>query len=402
MTDMNVSKIRQDFTILQAAKPPIYFDNACMALRPRQVIVAMNEYYDHYPACAGRSQHRLGKMATDAYETARKTIGAFIGAKQKEIVFTRNTTEGINLVASAFSFQKGDIVATTDKEHNSNLLPWQRLAKKGGIRHVIVPSKPDNTFDIDAFEKIAEKEDVRMVSVVHTSNLDGVTNPAKEIINIAHKHGAVVLLDGAQSVPHQSIDVRKLDVDFLAFSGHKMCGPSGIGVLYGKVKLLEKLDTFMVGGETVRNSTYTDADFEEPPAKFEAGLQNYAGAIGLAEAVRYIDGIGLGNVMRYEAELNEVATKGLLELGIRIIGPENSDKRAGIVSFVIDKVSSHSVALMLDSMSGIAVRSGQHCVHSWFNAHKMGGSVRASFYFYNTVEEVDVFLDTMKKIVTLR
>nr|NIP40887.1 aminotransferase class V-fold PLP-dependent enzyme [Candidatus Aenigmarchaeota archaeon]NIQ17385.1 aminotransferase class V-fold PLP-dependent enzyme [Candidatus Aenigmarchaeota archaeon]NIS73588.1 aminotransferase class V-fold PLP-dependent enzyme [Candidatus Aenigmarchaeota archaeon] len=278
---LDVERIRKDFPVLQRevkGKPIIYFDNACMTLRPVQVIEKICEYYREYPSCGERSLHKLGKRVDEEVERARDVVKKFINAKKfEEIVFTKNTTEGINLVANSLDLKSGDIVLTTDKEHNSNLLPWQRLTFKG-VKHEVIRSNPDNTFSLENFKKQISK-DVKLVSIVHTSNLDGVSTPVKEIVKIAHDNGSLVLLDGAQSIPHHPVDVRKLDVDFLAFSGHKMMGPSGIGVLYGKKDLLDRLGTFIVGGGTVVDTTHYEAKFEELPQKFEAGLQNYAGII---------------------------------------------------------------------------------------------------------------------------
>ncbi len=398
---MNVEKPRKDFPPLDCQKPVIYFDNACMTLRPRQVIEAMNEYYEKYPGCGGRSMHRFGKETSEKYAQARKIISKHIGAeKPAEIVFTRNTTEGINLVANSFGLKRGDVVLTTDREHNSNLIPWMFLEKKVGIKHKIIKSKNDMTFDLESFERAVKG--VKIVSFVHTSNLDGYTLPVKEIIEIAHKNGALVLLDGAQYVPHNNLDVRKLDVDFYAFSGHKMIGPSGTGVLYGKMELLERLDQFIVGGDTVKDSTYTGYIQEDVPERFEAGLQNYSGFIGLAAAIKYLSGIGMDNIQKHEHGLNRIASEDAENIkGLKIIGPSSVQERGGILSFNIEHMDPHSIAIMLDSRN-IMVRSGMHCVHSWFNAHKINGSVRASFYFYNTKEEVEIFIQKLEEIAKLR
>ncbi|MEM7819877.1 MAG: aminotransferase class V-fold PLP-dependent enzyme [Candidatus Aenigmatarchaeota archaeon] len=399
---MNIEKIRDDFPALQQklnGKPIIYFDNACMTLRPRQVIEVMNEYYEKYPGCAGRSIHKIGNIVTEKYNEAREIIAKFIGAKTNEVIFTRNTTEGLNLIANSLDLKKGDIVITSDREHNSNLIPWQILSEKG-IKHVIIKSNNDMTFDIEGFEETMNK-DVKLVSIVHTSNLDGYTLPVKEIIKISHDYNAFVMLDGAQSVPHKEINVKKLDCDFLAFSGHKMLGPSGIGVLYGKYDLLEKLKPFIVGGETVEKTTYEKHIFLKPPEKFEGGLQNYAGAMGLAAAAKYIEKIGRENIERHETELNKIITYGFKDMPIDIIGPKNPELRGGIISFNIKNLDYHDVAIMLDDMENIMVRSGQHCVHSWFNANNIKGSVRVSLYLYNTKEECNIFLDCIRKISTL-
>jgi len=398
---LNTDKIRQDFPII-ARKKLIYFDSACNSLRPKQVIEAMNSYYENFPACAGRSAHKLGQLATEAYALARNKVAKFINAKSNEIIFTRNTTEGINLIAKCLDFKQNDIVLTIDKEHNSNLLPWQQLEKEKGVKHEICFSKPDGSFNIESFKKQLDKK-VKLVSMVHTSNLDGTTIPAEEIIKLAHKNGSLVLLDAAQSIPHKKIDVKKLDVDFLAFSGHKMLGPSGMGILYGKFDLLKELKPFMVGGDTVRNTTYDTSDFLPPPEKFEAGLQNYAGAIGLAAACDYLDEIGLENIEKHETELNKIITEGISSIpGLHILGPKQAELRSGIISFVIDGLDMHYIAQLLDKTANIAVRSGQHCVHSWFNAHKLPGSIRASVYLYNTKEEAKIFIETLKKIAELR
>jgi len=397
---MDVKKIREDFPVLQQkikGKPLIYFDSACMALRPKQVIAAMNEYYEKYPACAGRSIHSLSQKVDEEYRKAREAVAKFINAKPEEIVFTRNTTEGINLVANSFGLKAGDVVVGSDIEHNSNLLPWQMLAKKG-VKHRIVLSKAMQ-FDEENFKK-AMDGNVKLVSFVHTSNLSGYTFPAERIVKIAHDNDSLVMLDAAQSVPHKKVDVHRLDVDFIAFSGHKMLGPSGIGVLYGKKDLLEKLNPFMVGGDTVANSTYESHELLKPPEKFEAGLQNYAGAIGLAAAVKYLEKIGMKEIDEHEQRLNEIITEGISNIkGMKIIGPQPANLRSGIVSFVIDGIMPHDIAMMLDSTAGIAIRSGAHCVHSWFNANSLPrGSARASLYLYNTEEEAKIFIDKLQEI----
>jgi cysteine desulfurase/selenocysteine lyase len=399
---MDVSKIRNDFPILAKAKPPIYFDNACMSLKPVQVIQAITEYYESYPACAGRSVHRLSDRVEQEIERARQTIAKLVGAKSKEIIFTRNTTEALNLFYHSFPFKKGDVILTTDKEHNSNLLPIQKMAKERGILYQIVPSKPDNIFDIEKFNSMMSKK-VRVVSMVHTSNLDGVTNPVKEIAKIAKDYGSVVLLDGAQSVPHRPIDVKKLGIDGLAWSGHKMCGPTGTGCLWLASNILEDLNPFMLGGDTVSNSTYKSYQLLPPPARFEAGLQDYAGIIGFGAAAQYLQKIGLNTIEKYELQLNKMLTESISDIpGLSIIGPQDPALRSGILSFTIKGLDHHQIALLLDRMANIAVRSGQHCVHSWFNARGIKGSVRASLYFYNTNEEVKTFAETLKKIAGLK
>ena len=399
---MDLKKIRQDFPILQenlGNKPIVYLDNACQSLRPRPVIEAINQYYLKTSACSGRSMHKLAAEVTHEVDLARSAIAKYINAPKKdEIVFTKNTTEGINLVANSIALTQGDVVLISDKEHNSNLIPWQTLVKKKGITLKIVPSKEDNTFDLQAYDGLLEKK-VKLVSFGQTSNLDGVSVPADEIIKRAHLNDSLVLLDAAQSAPHQKINVKALDVDFVAFSGHKMLGPSGMGVLYGKYSLLEQMEPFLVGGDTVLSSTYDTCQFLPPPEKFEAGLQDYAGIIGMGAAIKYLEGIGFEAIQSQERLLNEIITAEIKDMPkLRILGPQDSKQRGGIISFYIEGIDSHRIALMLDQMANIMVRSGQHCVHSWFNAHQIKGSVRVSLYFYNTQEEALLFINNLKKI----
>ena len=395
----NVEKIREDFPVL--SKSIIYFDSACMSLKPKQVIDKINEYYNEYPGCAGRSSHKLASRVEEEVAKARNEVKNFINAKyDSEIIFTRNTTESLNLVANSFGLKQGDEVIISDKEHNSNLLPWLKLQEKG-IKVVVVESDQDNTFNLENFRN-SFTSNTKLVSVVHVSNLDGVENPIKEIAQITHQNNALLLVDAAQSVPHKEVDVRKLDVDFMAFSGHKMLGPTGTGVLYGKKELLEKLDQFIVGGETVIDSTYQDYKKEELPMRFEAGLQDYAGIIGLGEACRYLKKIGLKKVADHETKLNKMITEALVDNEkIELIGPKEAEKRGGIFSFNIKGMDMHHVARMLDKSKSIMTRSGAHCVHSWFNKHNMKGSVRASLYLYNTEEEVKLFVEEIKKILEL-
>ena len=398
----NIPENTEDFPILfntDGERAIAYLDSACQSLRPIQVTQAIQRYYELSQACSGRSMHRLGTAVTTMVDDSRAQMAKFINARRKgEIVFTRNTTEGINLVANALGLQPGDTVLISDKEHNSNLIPWQKAAKDNGVIYKIIPSMADNTFDLEAYKNLFVDK-VKLVSLGAMSNLDGVAIPANEVIKIAHENGALVLLDGAQSVPHSPTDVQALDVDFLAFSGHKMCGPSGTGVLYGKYSLLEKMDTFMVGGDTVSNSTYETCEFLPPPEKFEAGLQDYAGIIGLGEATRYLEKFGFPKIQQIESELNLFITGGILAVpGLHLIGPANPGLRHGIVTFYIDGIDSHRIALMLDQMAGVMVRSGMHCVHSWFNARKLNGSVRASLYFYNTMEDAEKLVTNLIKI----
>ena len=351
MFGLNVDKIRKDFPVLSSGV--IYFDNACMSLKPKQVVEKMNEYYYKYSACAGRSAHKLSKKVDEEVDAARMEVQNLLNAGSAEgIIFTRNATEGINLVANAIEWKAGDEIIVSDKEHNSNLIPWLKL-KSQGVVVKICKGNEDGTFNLKNFKECFSKK-TRLVAIVHVSNLDGVESPIGEIVKVAHLNGVSVLVDGAQSVPHKEVDVRKLDVDFFVFSGHKALGPTGTGVLYGKKDLLNNMNQFIVGGQTVLDSTYEGYDEELLPKKFEAGLQNYAGI-----------------------------------------------KRGGIFTFNVKGMKSHDVAKMLDASKGIALRSGTFCVHSWFNAHHLDGAVRASFYFYNTEEEVRVFAKEVEKICEL-
>ncbi len=406
----DVDKIRKDFPVL--ASPTggsIYFDNACMTLKPEPVIKAIKEYYLEYPVCAARSNHSLGEKLNQKLAAARKTVASFINAEPEEIIFTRNTTEGINLVAKSFRFKAGDEVLVSDKEHNSNLVPWQILAKEKKIQLGIIKSKEDNIFDLeDLSEFFSAKRWTgiarfpKFVSIVFTSNLDGATNPIKEIVKISHQNSASVLVDAAQTAGHQKIDVKNLDCDFLAFSGHKTLGPTGTGVLYAKKNLMEKLNPFIVGGGTLADSTYETHSFLTGPERFEAGLQDYAGILGLAEAIKYLENIGFENIKNQEEKLNQIITNGIKDLlGIKIIGLEDPKKRGGIINFYHSKMSSHEISLLLDKTYNIMVRSGRHCVHSWYNAHGIKDSVRASVYFYNTEDEAKYFVESLKKILKL-
>jgi cysteine desulfurase/selenocysteine lyase len=407
---MNVEKIRLDFPSLAALrnkKPVHYLDSACMSLRPKQVIDKSNEYYIKYPACAGRSYHAWANKVTEEVGNAREKIRKFINArKTEEIIFTKNATESINLVAASYPLKQGDVVLTLDKEHNSNLLPWQVLAKKG-IIHDIVKTDDDNTFSMEHLETVLKKYKgkVRLAAFGQTANLDGVTIPAKDIIRRLHKEGIIVLLDACQTIPHHKIDVRSLDADFLAFSGHKMCGPSGIGVLYGKKEMLDKLQPLCIGGETVIDSTYTSFTPETLPHRLEGGLQNYAGIIGLGAACDYLSSIGHAAIEKQELLLNTTITDSLQQEisrgDIGLIGPNDPKLRGCVFNIILSRMDSHEAAIMLDQRN-VMVRSGAHCVHSWFNARKKKTSLRASLYFYNNEEDVDAFVSGVKDILKLK
>jgi len=397
----DANKYRQDFNIL--ANPDakqVYFDSACMSLKPKQVIDAMVEYYHDYPACVGRSSHHLSQLATKKVHAVRAKVAKFINAREAEIIFTRNTTESINLVARGLGLKPGDIILTSDKEHNSNLVPWQLLAEETGAIHKILPSHEDNTFDLANFRSAVVG--AKIVAIGYTANLDGVSAPIKEIVEIAHQAGALVLVDSAQAMLHQKVDVAGLGVDYLAFSGHKMLGPTGTGVLYGKSELLNKLKPFIVGGDTVETVTYTEHKFLPVPEKFEAGLQDYAGILGLGAAIDYLEALDFDAIKAHELELNtQLSDIILAHPKVTLIGPRDPSLRSGIISFYIPGFDSHQFALTMDQMSGVMLRSGQHCVHSWFNAHDVATSIRVSLAFYNNQADVDNFKTAFNKIIQI-
>lgn len=440
MIDQNsLEWTRKDFPALSNyhdGKPPVYFDNACNSLVPSQVIDAISEYYNDFPACGeGRSRHWFARQVTDRIDGndetnmkgSRRLIKEFINAgSEKEIIFTLNTSHAINTVALGLRFRPGDVVIMTDKEHNSNLLPWLRLQKQGIIKTDHVKSDSDDVFDLDAFEKKMKNNQVRLVSMAYTSNLTGYSIPAKEIIDIAHRYGALVLLDGAQTVPHQPVDVRGLDVDFLAFSIHKMCGPRGVGVLYGKSELLghelheedeaeNVIIPAMLGGDTIIDTTYEQYTLLPPPERFEVGLQDYPGQIAAGAAVDYLLKVGMDKISAYEELLNSYLSAQLLErygdLGwFKILGPADVKQRGGILTFVVNRPNAVGIAEELSEKANVMIRDGVFCVHSYLNyvyGHGWTGprmpseqrmTYRVSMYFYNSFEDCRVFLDALHEI----
>jgi len=402
MDNISIEKIRKDFPVINRlvkGKPIIYFDNACQSLVPKQVIDEIVDYYNNYSSCAGRSIHYLSTQVSLKFEASRDRAAKFFNTKSNEIVFVRNTTEGINLVARSYPFEKGDVILTTDREHNSNLSIWHVLKEEKGIIHKAVPSKEDNLFDLEAFKGMIDSK-VKMISMAHVSNLDGVEIPVKDIIDIAHSKNIPVMLDGAQAAPHMKIDLKKMDVDFYSISLHKMCGPTGTGILYGKYDLLKNLKPFIVGGSTVADTFIDKTVFLDPPERFEAGLQNYANVIASAKSFDYLSNIGMDFINERVKELNKIITNGLKDIPeISIIGPVDSDLRSGIFPFNIKGMSPHDVAMILDEFENIYIRSGRHCDHSWFNKKGISGSARASLQFYNTKEEAKKFVETVIKII---
>ena len=399
---MNVDKIREDFPILNKkvnGKPFIYFDSACTSLKPKQMIDAILAYYTEYTGCAGRSVHKFATKTSEEFEKAREKVAKFINAKRaEEIIWTRNTTEAINLVAHSFRLSKGDKVLTTNLEHSSGLMPWQLMAEQKGIVLDFVLCDENGKFNVEDFKNKIDRK-TRLVSIIHVSNVTGTKTPLEEIIKIAHDNGSLVLVDGAQSVPHLPVDVRKLDIDFLAFSGHKMCGPTGIGCLYGKYELLKDLQPFILGGETVKDADLKYHVLDEIPHRFEGGIQNYAGAIGLGAAIDYLSSIGMKNIESYEKELAKPLIEGLLTVpGMDLLGPKDYKERGALAAFNIKGMEPHDVAIMLDEQN-IFIRSGMHCaypIHKFLHCAK--GSARASLYFYNTKDEVKIFIEKLTNI----
>ncbi|MFT4309999.1 MAG: aminotransferase class V-fold PLP-dependent enzyme [Candidatus Woesearchaeota archaeon] len=378
-----------------------YLDNACMTIRPKQVLDAMQTYYNDYPVCAGRSHHRFALLLDTQLQKARTTIATFLGTTPEHIIFVKNATEAINLVAHSLSFKRRDVILTSDKEHNSNLIPWLQLVEHKKVIHDIIRTKADNTFDMTALlDKLQEHEHIKLLSLVHSSNIDGVAFPIKEIVDMVKQKEILVMVDGAQAVGHMPVDVQALGVDFYAISAHKMYGPSGIGALY--VKDLSLLDAFMVGGDTVQDATYTSFTFKEGVHKYEAGLQYYPGILGFAQACKHIQNIGFTTIQKQEKLCTTTVIEHLEPLiranKIRIIGPAQSN----IVNVHVCGMDQQEVAQLLDKTYDIIVRAGMHCVHSWYHARGINGSVRASFSYYNTVEQAKRFAQALQDIIALQ
>lgn len=395
---------RNDFPTLSGENAPVYLDNACMTLRPTSVIEAIRSYYEESPGCGGRSVHRYATAVSRKMVNCRNNLGKLFNANESnEIIFTKNATHSLNQVAKGLKWEKNDVILTTDREHNSNLIPWLQLEEEQGVDHRVVKSNDDNTFNIENFENACAEagRNLKMVSLSHVGNLDGIATPVKEVAKIAKDHGALVCIDGAQSTPHMKVDVQDLGIDFMAFSLHKMMGPSGMGGLWGRMDLLEGMRSIQSGGSTVETSHYDSMVWSKPPAKFEGGLGNYAGILGTNAAIDYISNINLDDVHDHEVKLNKVMTSVLKDVdGLNIIGPEDASKRGGICSLLLDNIDAHDVAILLDEAAGVMVRSGMHCVHSWFNSKGLErGSLRASAYLYNTEDEVRLFAETLVEAV---
>jgi cysteine desulfurase / selenocysteine lyase len=401
----DVHAIRDDFPILaqehHAGTPLIYLDNAASSQKPRQVIDGMQTYYQQTHANVHRGIHKLSEAATEAYEASRKKVKRFINASNKrEVIFTRGTTESINLVVQTWgrtNLGAGDVVISTGMEHHANIVPWQILAAEKGFSIQYIPVLPDGTLDMDAYKRLLQEHNVKMVTVVHSSNVLGTLNPVDEMRRLAHENGALILLDAAQSVPHLPLDVQALDADFVAFSGHKMLGPTGIGILYGKRDLLEAMPPWMGGGDMISRVTLDGSTWNELPYKFEAGTPSIAEAIGLGYAVDYLNSLGMENVHRYETLLTTYALEQLVEVpGVTVYGPEDPTQKGAVAAFTVAGIHAHDVAQLLD-MQGIAVRAGHHCAMPLHDHMGVPATARASFYIYNTLAEIDALAQGLRE-----
>ena len=404
----DVKKIREDFPILQRevyGRPLVYLDNAATTQKPLCVLDAMRDEYLNVNANVHRGVHYLSQQATDLHEAAREAVRNFINARSTtEIVFTRGTTESINLVAATFCeafMSEGDEVIVSEMEHHSNIVPWQLQASKKGIKVRPVPiTDEEGLLDLDALAKMFN-ERTKIVSITHVSNVLGTVNPVREIIRMAHERGIPVLIDGAQSAPHFPIDVQALDCDFFAFSGHKMYGPTGIGVLYGKEEWLDRLPPYQGGGEMIDQVSFERTTFERPPLKFEAGTPDYVATHGLATAIHYLEQIGMENVQKHEQALTAYCMEQLKSIdGMRIFGPSSADVHDAVVSFLVGDIHHLDLGTLLDRL-GIAVRTGHHCAHPLMTRLGILGTVRASFSLYNTREEVDALVAGVRRVASM-
>lgn len=395
---MDFDKVRQDFPTVRK-KLGIYMDSACQSLRPDCVIEAMNDYYENYPACGGRSVHSMATKVSLAVDETRETLASFFGTEDPDCyIFTKNCTEGLNTAAYGLGLGKGDVVVTTDAEHNSNHVPWMHLRDTMGVERRMSRSKEDGSFDIESFQRCMDSK-VKVVSVQHCNNVTGCTVPIRAVTEIAHDYGALVMVDGAQAAPHMPVDLKKADVDIYCTSIHKMLGPTGMGVMYGKREVLERLHPMTLGGGTVGLATYDSVNLAPIPDRFEAGLHNYAGIIGTKAALDYLSRIGMDEIERWDTALMRRLMSGLEDIGnLHPVGPTDPNRRGSVFSFNIDGLGAHDIAMMLDSMAGVMIRSGMHCAHPFYVSRGIDGSARASVYLYNSLGEMDVFTDTVRNI----
>ncbi len=402
----DINKVRADFPILSRTiygKPLVYLDNGATTQKPLSVLNAMRDEYLNVNANVHRGVHWLSQQATDLHEAARETVRKFLNARStSEIVFTRGTTESLNLIASSFTdgfLKAGDEVIISTMEHHSNIVPWQLQAAKKGIALKVIPLTENEELDIEAYANLFSTH-TKLVSVTHVSNVLGTINPVKEMIRIAHDHGVPVMIDGAQSVPHFKVDVQELDCEFLAFSGHKVYGPTGIGVLYGKEEWLDKLPPYQGGGEMIEHVSFEKTTFERPPLKFEAGTPDYVATHGLAIALDYVSALGMDNIFAHEQALTHYALQQLREIeGIHIYG-HAADRGDAVISFNVDNIHPMDIGTLLDQL-GIAVRTGHHCAQPLIETLGTLGTVRASFGLYNTKEEIDILTNGLKRVVKM-
>ncbi len=397
---LDINKVRADFPILNGTvngKPLVYFDNAATSQKPQAVIDAISAYYSNINSNIHRGVHTLSQLATDAYEVSRQKIQKHINAKHAhEVLFTTGATHGINLVANGFAkfVKEGDAVMISAMEHHSNIVPWQMLCERAGAELLVIPMNDKGELIMEEFEKLLTDK-VKIVAVNHISNSLGTINPIRHIIDKAHEVGAAVLIDGAQAAPHMKLDVQQLDCDFYAFSGHKACGPTGSGILYGKEEWLNKLPPYQGGGEMIKEVTFEKTTYAELPHKFEAGTPNIEGGIVLGAAIDYLNSVGLDNIMAYEQELLRYGTEKLLEIeGLKIIG--TAENKTSVISFNVEGIHPYDIGAIVDKM-GIAVRTGHHCTQPVMDFFKIPGTVRASFSFYNTKEEIDALVAAVIK-----
>lgn len=398
---IDIEKIRADFPILTRTvngKPLIYFDNGATTQKPKQVINAIVKYYSEQNANIHRGVHTLSREATILFEEARKTTAQFINSAEEEIIFTAGTTDGINIVASGLDLPKGSEIIVTEMEHHSNILPWQLWCERNEGKLKAIPLNEDGTLQVEKLKSLITPK-TKVLAVTQVSNTLGVINPVKEIIKIAKQTGLVVLIDGAQSVPHMKVDVKELGADFFVFSGHKVYAPTGLGVLWMDKKWLNKLELGKAGGGTIKTVSFDKTEYAEGPLRFEPGTPHIEGVIGLAEAIKYVDTIGMENISNYEHTLLEHATKKLNEIPeVEIYA--NSLNKAAVISFNVKGAHPFDVGTLLDKY-GVAVRTGHHCTQPLMNCFHIPGTVRASFAMYNTIEEIDVFIEALKKSIKM-
>ncbi|MDX9919153.1 MAG: cysteine desulfurase [Paludibacter sp.] len=405
MNEQQINDIRKDFPILSEKiykKDLIYFDNGATTQKPRAVVEKIEEGYYHTNANIHRGVHYLSQKATEAHEAARETVAEFLGTdKKEEIIFTRGTTEAINLIAFSYGeafCSEGDEIIVSVMEHHSNIVPWQMLCERKKMTLRVIPANEAGELDMDTYKNMLS-ERTKLVSVTHVSNVLGTINPVKEIIALAHANNTPILIDGAQAVPHIAVNVKELDADFYVFSGHKIYAPTGIGVLYGKEKWLNAIPPYQGGGEMIATVSFEKTTYNELPFKFEAGTPDYIGSTALAEALKYVSNIGIDNIAAYEHELLMYATEKLREIvGMRIIG--NAQNKSSVISFLVNDIHPYDIGMLLDKL-GIAVRTGHHCAQPLIDSLGIPGTVRASFAFYNTKKEIDIFVAALKKVVAM-